>query len=238
MPSAKDKLLKSGDLDESMTIEKLASSEKLDVNINVFQSEVIPQPENVANSGLTEEKSNNTNPIETTEKQSHFQENTEAQHSIEISKDIEQRTEKLTDEQKIEIKLKTGWSDAIIDSIRSMDEAQIYIDAGLQEGEVNGKLALLQSKIDGNACNEPKWPDWTNKVLAEDGYPPRDETGRPYELHHVGQNPESPLAELTYDQHHCNGNFTKLHTFDESSIDRQQFNKERKEYWETRSQTL
>ena len=64
------------------------------------------------------------------------------------------------------------------------------------------------------------------------------EAGRPYELHHIGQNPESPLAELTYDQHHCNGNFTKLHTFDESSIDRQQFNKERKEYWETRSQTL
>ena len=238
MPSAKDKILKSGDLDESMPIEKLASSEKLDVNINVSKSEVIPQPENVANSGLTEERSNNTNPIETAEKQSHFQENTEAQHSIEISKDIEQRTERLTDEQKIEIKLKTGWSDAIIDSIRSMDEAQIYIDAGLQEGEVNGKLALLQSKIDGNACNEPKWPDWTNKALAEDGYPPRDEAGRPYELHHIGQNPESPLAELTYDQHHCNGNFIKLHTFDESSIDRQQFNKERKEYWETRSQTL
>lgn len=238
MPSAKDKLLKSGDLDERMPIENLASSEKLDVNINVSQSEVIPLQENVANSGLTEERSNNTNPIETAEKQSHVQENTEAQHSIEISKEIELRTERLTDEQKIEIKLKTGWSDAIIDSIRSMDEAQIYIDAGLQEGEVNGKLALLQSKIDGNACNEPKWPDWTNKALAEDGYPPRDEAGRPYELHHIGQNPESPLAELTYDQHHCNGNFTKLHTFDESSIDRQQFNKERKEYWETRSQTL
>ena len=46
------------------------------------------------------------------------------------------------------------------------------------------------------------------------------------------------LLLMLYLQHHCNGNFTKLHTFDESSIDRQQFNKERKEYWETRSQTL
>lgn len=239
MPSAKDKLPKSGDVDESMLIEKPASpSDKLDININVSQSEAIPQQENVSNSELTEERNNKNNPIKTAEKQSYVQENTEAQHSIELSKEIEQKTERLTSEQKIEIKLKTGWSDAIIDSIRSMDEAQIYIDAGLQEGEINGKLALLQSKIDGNACNEPKWPDWTNKALAEDGYPPRDETGRPYELHHVGQNPESPLAELTYDQHHCNGNFTKLHTFDESLIDRQQFNKERKEYWETRSQTL
>ena len=148
------------------------------------------------------------------------------------------KSEGLTEQEKQEIKEKTGWSDKIVDAIRTKEEAQIYIDAGLVEGEVNGKPALLQPKIDGKACNEPKWPDWNNKDLAEEGYPPRDKNGRPYELHHIGQNPDSPLAELTYEQHHSDGNFKILHTFDESSIDRVQFNKERKEYWKERSKSL
>ncbi|WP_229775113.1 HNH/ENDO VII family nuclease [Segatella copri] len=150
----------------------------------------------------------------------------------------ETKSEGLTDQEKQEIKEKTGWSDKIVDAIRTKEEAQVYIDAGLVEGEVNGKPALLQPKIDGKACNEPKWPDWNNKDLAEEGYPPRDKKGRPYELHHIGQNPDSPLAELTYEQHHSDGNFKILHTFDESSIDRIQFNKERKEYWSERSKSL
>lgn len=144
----------------------------------------------------------------------------------------------LTEEEKKEIKEKTGWSDKIVDAIRTKEEAQIYIDAGLVEGEVNGKPALLQPRINGDAYNESKWPDWSNKDLAEEGYPPRDENGRPYELHHIGQNPDSPLAELTHEQHHCNGNFKTLHTFEESSIDRLEFNKERRVYWEERSKTL
>ena len=152
--------------------------------------------------------------------------------------DTDCKREGLTDEEKQDIKEKTGWSDKIVDSIRSMDEAKIYMDAGLIEGEINGKPALIQPKIDGSACNESKWPDWSNKELAEEGYPPRDENGRPYELHHIGQNPDSPLAELTYEQHHCNGNFKVLHTFDESTIDRRDFNRERAEYWMERSKTM
>lgn len=144
----------------------------------------------------------------------------------------------LTDEEKNEIKEKTGWSDKIVDAIRTKEEAQIYMDAGLVEGEVNGKPALLQPRIDGSACNDSKWPNITNKELAEEGFPPRDAKGRPYELHHIGQNPDSPLAELTYDQHHSNGNFKILHTFDDSSIDRLEFNKERRTYWKERSKSL
>lgn len=149
-----------------------------------------------------------------------------------------QETESLTKQEKQEIKDKTGWPDEIVDAIRTKEESQVYMDAGLIEGEINGKPALLQPKIDGKACNEPKWPDWNNKDLAEEGYPPRDKKGYPYELHHIGQNPNSPLAELTYEQHHSDGNFKILHTFDESSIDRVQFNKERKEYWSERSKSL
>lgn len=150
----------------------------------------------------------------------------------------EKMPEGLTEQEKQDVKEKTGWSDKIVDAIRTKDEAQVYIDAGLVEGEVNGKPALLQPDIDGKAYNAPLWPDWNNKDLAEESYPPRDKNGRPYELHHIGQNPDSPLAELTYEQHHSDGNFKVLHTFDESSIDRVQFNKERKEYWSERSKSL
>lgn len=151
---------------------------------------------------------------------------------------VEKKPEGLTAEDKKEIKEQTGWSDKIVNAIRTKEEAKIYIDAGLVEGEVNGKPALLQPNIDGDACNEPKWSDWSNRDLAEEGYPPRDKDGYPYELHHIGQNPDSPLAELTYDQHHSDGNFKVLHTFDESSVDRVKFNNERKEYWSARFNTL
>lgn len=127
----------------------------------------------------------------------------------------ETNSEGLTEQEKQLIKEKTGWSDKTVDAIRTKEEAQVYIDASLVEGEVNRKPALLQPKIDGKACNEPKWPEWSNKDLAEEGYPPRDKNGRPYELHHIGQNPDSPLAELTYEQHHSDGNFKILHTFDD-----------------------
>lgn len=155
-----------------------------------------------------------------------------------LESSCEEKPEGLTEQEKQEIKDKTGWSDKIVNAIRTKEEAQVYIDAGLVEGEINGKPALLQPNIDGKACNDPKWPDWNNKDLAEEGYPPRDKNGRPYELHHIGQKTDSPLAELTHEQHHSDGNFKILHTFDESSIDRVQFNKERKEYWSERSKLL
>jgi len=143
-----------------------------------------------------------------------------------------------------EIKEKTGWSDKIVKHISNMQEAQVYMDAGLKEGTVNGRPALLNPKIHGSDMNaniwmakeNPKWKDWTNADLMGEGYPPRDDKGDAFELHHIGQDPDGPLAELTYDQHHSNGNFEKLHSnFDESKIDRQKFDKEKSEYWQARS---
>ena len=166
------------------------------------------------------EKSNESNPIA----------------SEEAEDDTEQ--DGLTDEEKGKIKEQTGWSDKIIDAIRTYEEAQVYMDAGLKESEINGKPALIQPKIDGDAHNDSRWPEWSNKDLAGEGYPPRDENGAPYELHHIGQKPNSPLAELTHEQHHCDGNFKVLHTFEESSIDRMNFSKEREEYWMERNKTL
>lgn len=152
-------------------------------NTNIYDA--IPQRESRSNTEFIAERGSESNESEATANHVQVQERPESQYSAETSEEPERKREGLTEEQKKEIKEKTGWSDRIIDPIRTMDE-----------------------------------------------------TGKPYELHHIGQNPDSPLAELTHEQHHSNGNFKKLHTFDESLIDRQQFNQERREYWKARSQTL
>lgn len=144
----------------------------------------------------------------------------------------------LTDQDRVALKERTGWSDEIVDAIRTKEEAEIYEKAGLVEGRINDKPCLMQPSLDGDAHNNKKWPDWSNKDLAGEGSPPYSEDGMPYNLHHIGQNPDSPLAELTYDQHYKNGNFKKLHTFDESKINRDEFNKERAQYWMERYKTM
>ena len=136
------------------------------------------------------------------------------------------------------IRWKSGWSTNILRYIRTKEEAKIYMKAKLKEKIINGKTALIQPQIDGRAYNAPQWPDWSNKDLAEEGYAPRDTNGIPYELHHIGQNPDSPLAELTWEEHHANGNFKKLHTFDESIIDRCDFEIIKKNYWIARAYTF
>ena len=49
----------------------------------------------------------------------------------------------LTTEEKEQLKAETGWSDEIVGAISSMEEAQIYKDAGLVEAEIKTKTASL-----------------------------------------------------------------------------------------------
>ena len=67
-----------------------------------------------------------------------------------------------------------------------------------------------------------------------EGYPPRDSNGDPYELHHIGQQQDSPFAELTWQQHMGDGNNAILHPQRESEIDRQQFDHEKAAHWMAR----
>lgn len=69
----------------------------------------------------------------------------------------------------------------------------------------------------------------------DEGYPPHDENGDPYELHHIGQLTDSPLAELTWEQHRERENFTTLHTLDDySDIERGDFEKKKATHWSVR----
>ena len=66
-----------------------------------------------------------------------------------------------------------------------------------------------------------------------------DENGDPYELHHIGQWTDSPLAELTWAQHREGENFSILHNLDDySDIDRSAFAKEKSAHWMARYDIL
>ena len=66
---------------------------------------------------------------------------------------------------KLAIRLRTGWSDRVLPSIGSREEAEIYIRAGLREAVVGGRPALIRSDIDWSAFNCRK--DWLKNRLAD-----------------------------------------------------------------------
>lgn len=148
----------------------------------------------------------------------------------------------------VNLRLMTGWSDAIIEAISSKEEADIYRSAGLKEAVIDGRSALIRQDIDWSdysikrntwlrdrLADYDKWAEYNNADLIGEGFPPRDRNGDPYELHHIGQRQDSPFAELTWAEHMGDGNNTILHQMGkESEIDRESFDKEKSAYWQAR----
>lgn len=92
-----------------------------------------------------------------------------------------------------------------IKNFHSVDEYNIYKDAGLQLAKANGKWAFIQD-IDWDFIDEQ---NRTNAQRVAAGLNPIDSTGNSYELHHIGQKQDSPLAILTSEQH--KSNYSILH---------------------------
>ena len=139
----------------------------------------------------------------------------------------------LGDEKKIKIKEETGWSDEIINAISSWKEYEIYKNAGLVEAEIGGKKCLIRNDID---WEQKDAMGRTNKERAEQGLSPINKDGEVIELHHIGQHADSPLAELTKEEHRGKGNDAILHDkTKESEIDRQAFAGEKNNHWMERA---
>ena len=160
--------------------------------------------------------------------------------------DSREKRKKEEEDWRIKIQRKTHWPDSIIYALMSKEEAEIYIKAGLQQSIVGKRIALINPHINWSAYNcrkewlknkltdWEKWKDYNNADLIGEGYPPRDENGDPYELHHIGQRQDSPYAELSWKDHMGDGNNKILHPKRESEIDRQLFDKEKAQYWMNR----
>lgn len=174
-----------------------------------------------------------------------------AESDTSSSETSETRAEGLSAEEKAKIKEETGWSDEIIDNIQNMRQYEILKNANLVEVEINGRKCLIRTDIDldkewntgkYDADGNPVYE--TNRERMEDGKPPLDENGRPIELHHLGQKADSPLVELTVEEHrtgeyedgkknqslwHDNAKETEVHGEGNS------WNQEREAHWEARS---
>lgn len=172
--------------------------------------------------------------------------------STSVSETPETKSEGLTAEERAKIKEETGWSDEIIDSIQNMKQYEILKNANLVEVEINGRKCLIRSDIDldkewntgkFDADGNPVYE--TNRERMEDGKPPLDGNGRPIELHHLGQKADSPLVELTVEEHrtgeyedgkknqslwHDNTKETEVHGEGNT------WNQERESHWEARSE--
>ena len=142
-----------------------------------------------------------------------------------------------------EIKEETGWSDEIIDNIKNMKQYEVLKNAGLVEVEINGRKCLIKENIDLDYTDED---GVSNRDRMARGLAPLDsKTGKPIELHHLGQKADSPLVELTEEEHrtgeyedgkknqslwHDNTIETEVHG------EGNNWDQERKEHWKARAE--
>lgn len=130
----------------------------------------------------------------------------------------------------------SGWSDSVIDNVQSTEEYNIYLEAGLDEHEVNGKSCLTRDDIN---YDQKDSMGRTNLERMSNGLAPLLQDGSAVELHHIGQHADSPLAELSVQEHRGKGNDLILHdkTMD-SEIDRNIFNTEKINHWKARASEI
>ena len=109
------------------------------------------------------------------------------------------------------IQKETKWPLSIIKNISSPEEYLLYKEAGLTCEMVGQYPALIQN-IDLSYKSELGGKTVTNLQRMQKGYAPLDpKTGAAYELHHVGQAVDSPLAILTPQQHRFGESYSILH---------------------------
>lgn len=126
------------------------------------------------------------------------------------TKKNETDSERLTAIQYLKIRIETGWPPEIINSIENWAQySEVYKDAGLHAVKIDGRWCLVKD-IDMDYV-DPK-TGLTNRQLMEKGRAPIDaKTGERIELHHMGQDYDSPLAELCENSEHGDGKDAILH---------------------------
>ncbi len=101
----------------------------------------------------------------------------------------------------------------VIKQFRNMEQFEICKEAELTAEMVDGKIALTRP-IDLNFVDEK---GLTNLERMRKGYAPLDPSGKPYELHHIGQKADSTLAILTQEEHRLGDSHKIWHIFDKAS---------------------
>lgn len=130
------------------------------------------------------------------------------------------------------IQKESGYPIEVIKQFKSVDEYNVYKNAGLTTDMVSGKLALVRD-IDLDYVSDLGGRKLTNLQRMQEGYAPVDpETGLSYQLHHINQDPNGTLAILKQSEHQ--GNSAILNIFGkESEIDRAAFKPIKEAFWKS-----
>lgn len=130
------------------------------------------------------------------------------------------------------------YSKAINDAISNYNEFLLYYNLELKEAIVTRPALIKDIDLDLWISCENK----TNKELMDDGQSPYayDSDDGKIELHHIGQNCDSPFAELTTEEHTLYGNNKILHENTSASWRQDEskvlaFHSERALYWKLRA---
>jgi len=126
------------------------------------------------------------------------------------------------------IQKQTKWPIKLIKKIHSLEEFNIYKEASLVPQKINGNWALVR-KINWKLVDSD---GLSNIVRVQNGLSPIDIDGVALELHHIGQKPDSPLAILTWEEHHRKGNYKILHYAEKGKgMSESEWAKQKMEFW-------
>lgn len=111
------------------------------------------------------------------------------------------------------IQKESKWPLEAIKALHSTAEYDIYKAANLTPTLLDdGTWIFLRSDIDWNLTDAY---GRTNIQRVQQYLAPIDSTGKSYELHHIGQMADSPLAVLSYTEHHSSTTYSILHYAEE-----------------------
>ena len=130
------------------------------------------------------------------------------------------------------------YSNAINKAISNYREFLFYYNLKLKEAYVTRPSLIKDIDLDLWVSCESK----TNRDLLKEGKSPYayDSEGGKIEIHHIGQQYDSPFAELTVDEHSLEGSNKLLHEIQNDSWRNQEqlkngFTAERTKYWKLRA---
>lgn len=145
----------------------------------------------------------------------------------------------LTEADRAKIIEETGWSKEIVDYIENMDQYEVYKNAGLHEEEINGRKCLVKN-IDMDYVDPKTGLTNRERIMIKNRVPIDAKTGERIELHHMGQNFDSPFAELAENSEHGDGKHAILHdnkveSWRQDPEKKNHYNVQRANHWRARA---
>ena len=183
-------------------LESVSQSQEDACEVSVDNGEVneASETQNIENGSEVNVEPPDIDYIESTSREALLEQNSiTLQELSDTDESTDVTSSELTIEEKEKMKEESGYSDEIIENIDNMSQYEILSNADLKESEINGKKCLIKENINLDYADED---GISNRDRMSRGLAPLDEqTGKPIELHHLGQKVDSPLVELTEEEH-------------------------------------